>query len=179
MKRNETPCVWHPRGSKIVQIFGIEITAGNLSVCNSPWKCLISLGTESFRESYETPSLWNSRGCEIVWIFGIPKMGVIFGKEWNSLFENSGNFWNRITAGKFQSGYSLPKWLSFLRRDSLRESYETPSLWNFRGFEIVLNFGIPKIRVKIWMKLPLSAWNFGIPKLGVSFFWKLVKLPPF
>ena len=51
--------------------------------------------------------------------------------------------------------------------------------WNSRGFEIVRIFGIPKIRVKIWMKLPLSPWNFGIPKLGVSFFWKLVKLPPF
>ena len=51
--------------------------------------------------------------------------------------------------------------------------------WNSRDFEIVWIFGIPKIRVKIWMKLPLSPWNFGIPKLGVSFFWKLVKLPPF
>ena len=54
-QRFETPSVYYSRGSRIVQISGIGITAGKFQVHNSPSNRLISLYTYSLTESNETP----------------------------------------------------------------------------------------------------------------------------
>ena len=53
--RLETPSISNSRGSRIVQISGIGITAGKFQVHNSPSNRLISLHTDSLTESNETP----------------------------------------------------------------------------------------------------------------------------
>ena len=76
-------------------------------------------------------------------------------------FWNSPDFWNWNNRGDFSVCNSPCNRLSSLHTGSFIESNETPSTRHSRGSRILLNSGIPKIMVKFWMKLPVSAWKFS------------------
>ena len=142
---SETPPNSNSRDSKIVQIFGIGITAGIFQSGYSPWKWLSSLSTDSFKESNETPSTLLSRGSRILPISGIPKIV----KAWGGLDETPSN------------------WLSELRSGSFTEKNETPCVWHPRGS------GIEKIGVvfgKEWNSL-----YFKIPAVWIVLMAELQK----